>query len=228
LEVSGPLENGMWYYDWFYPPVLVEEIPPVPWKDGKGKTFGQKISFGSQSGTYLATGAHGYANKPGISEIPLERFIVDAVIAHVRAAPNEYVTLEKVRAAFEKSGSGLPRRGEAMLIATGWDRNWNKPNYILESPGLKTDLVEWAVKRKVGILGADIPSFDRTGRENFWPMFFASDSLLLAPLVNLTKEPDVSRARLFALPLKIRKSCASPCRAFLEIGVEPSKGRQNR
>jgi arylformamidase len=216
LEVSGPLETGMWYYHWFYPPVVVEELPPMAWKDGKGKTYGQKVSFGCQSGTYLATGAHAYKDKPDISEVPLERFVVDAVIARVEAAPNEYVTLEKVKDALRESGE-MPAEGEAFLIATGWDRFWNKENYISESPGLKHDLVRWIIDRKVGILGGDIPSFDRDGRENFFPEFFATDTLLLAPLVRLT-DAGVSRAKLTALPLKIEKSCASPCRAFLELG----------
>ena len=215
LEVSGPLETGMWYYDWFYPPVVVEELAPMLWKDGKGKTYGQKVSFGCQSGTYLATGAHAYRDKPNISDVPLERFMVDAVIARVEAAPNEYITLEKVEKALHESGE-TPSEGEALLIATGWDRYWNKSNYISESPGLKYDLVKWALERKVGILGADIPSFDRDGRENFFAEFFATDTLLLAPLINLA-EAAVSRAKLTALPLKIEKSCASPCRAFLEL-----------
>jgi len=216
LEVSGPLRTGMWYYDWFYPPVVVEELAPMPWKDGKGKTYGQKVSFGCQSGTYLATGAHTYKDKPTISEIPLESFMVDAVIARVEAAPNEYITLEKVKDALKESGE-MPSTGEALLIATGWDRYWNKKNYISESPGLKYDLVKWVLDMKLGILGADMPSFDRDGRENFFPEFFASDTLLLAPLVNLTRAK-VARAKLTALPLKIEKSCASPCRAFLELG----------
>jgi arylformamidase len=216
LEVSGPLATGMWYYDWFYPPVVVEELAPMAWKDGKGKTYGQKISFGCQSGTYLATGAHAYKDQPDISEIPLERLIVNAVIARVEAAPNEYITLEKVRQALDDSGE-IPSRGEALLIATGWDRYWNQKNYISESPGLKYDLVKWVLDMKLGILGSDIPSFDREGRENFFPEFFATDTLLLAPLVNLTRAK-VSSAKLTALPLRIEKSCASPCRAFLEPG----------
>ncbi|MDA4114860.1 MAG: cyclase family protein [Thaumarchaeota archaeon] len=216
LEVSGPLETGMRYYDWFYPPVVVEELEPMAWKDGKGKTYGQKVSFGCQSGTYLATGAHAYKDRPNISEVPLERFIVDAVIVRVEVAPREYITLEKVEDALMESGE-MPSEDEALLIATGWDRYWNKENYISQSPGLKYELVRWAIDRKVGILGSDIPSFDRDGRENFFPEFFATDTLLLAPLVNLTSA-GVSRARLTALPLKIAKSCASPCRAFLELG----------
>ena len=215
LEVSGPLRTGMWYYDWFYPPVVVEELAPMPWKDGKGKTYGQKVSFGCQSGTYLATGAHTYRDKPNISEVPLERFMVDAVIASVETAPNEYITLEKVKRALNDSRE-MPSEGEALLIATGWDTYWNEENYISESPGLKYDLVKWALERKVGILGGDMPSFDREGRENFFPEFFATDTLLLAPLINLTKAR-VPRAKLTALPLKIEKSCASPCRAFLEL-----------
>ena len=113
--------------------------------------------------------------------------------------------------------AGKPRRGARLSLSRlGWDRYWNKSNYISESPGLKYDLVKWALERKVGILGADIPSFDRDGRENFFAEFFATDTLLLAPLINLA-EAAVSRAKLTALPLKIEKSCASPCRAFLEL-----------
>ncbi len=215
VEVSGLLESGMWYYDWFYPPVVVEELTPLPWKDGKGKTYGQKVSFGCQSGTYIATGAHAFKNKPYISDIPLERFVIEAVIARVDAAPNEYITLEKVESALKKTGEE-PTRGEAFLIATGWDRYWNKPNYISKSPGLKYDLVKWGLDKKIGIFGADIPTFDRAGKENIWSEFYSSDTLLLAPLVNLTKT-NVTRAKLVALPLKIMKSCGSPCRAFLQV-----------
>jgi kynurenine formamidase len=96
VEVSGPIKTGMWYYDWFYPPVLVEELEPQSWKDGKGKTYGQMLSFGCQSGTYLATGAHLYKDRPNISDIPLERFMPDAVIVKVDVSPNEYIGLGKV------------------------------------------------------------------------------------------------------------------------------------
>ncbi len=54
------------------------------------------------------------------------------------------------------------------------------------------------------------------GKENFWPEFFAPDTLLLASLDKLTKV-EVSRAGFVTLPLKIKKSVGSPCRTFLQL-----------
>jgi len=215
IEISGQIEHGMWHYAPFYPAVTVEEIPPLEWPKGKGKVYGQKITFGAQSGTYIATGAHIYSDKPTIADIPLERFITNAVIARVDVKPRGRVTLEMVSLALEMAREEV-REGEALLIATGWDRYWNQTNFLTDSPGLSKDLVSWAVKRKLGILGSDLPVWDAKWEEDFWPELYGSDTLVLAPLVNLTKVP-VSRAHLCALPLKIKGACGSPCRAFLQL-----------
>jgi arylformamidase len=215
VEISGPLEEGMWYYEVLYPPVTVEEVAPIGWPHGDGKIYGQKITFGSQAGTHIATGAHIYEDKPDIASIPLDRFICSAVIARVAAGPLGRITLGDVRTALEEDDT-TPGAGEALLIATGWDRHWNTERYLAESPRLAADLVDWVLSENISLLGADIPLYDANWDENFWPALYASSTMPLAPLVNLGSI-DVSRARLVALPLAIKGSCGSPCRAFLEI-----------
>jgi hypothetical protein len=58
----------------------------------------------------------------------------------------------------------------------------------------------------------DSPLWDgRRDPQHFFPRFFQSDVLLLAPLVNIcaVHQP---RVRLVTLPLKARGVCAAPCR----------------
>ena len=57
---------------------------------------------------------------------------------------------------------------------------------------------------------------DLKEKPSFFPMFFRSDALLLAPLVNLAQVP-VPRVNLVVLPLRIRGACASPCRAIAVV-----------
>jgi arylformamidase len=215
IEISGPLEDGMWAGRSFYPPVAVDEIEPIPWPRGEGRIYGQRISFGSQSGTSVVTGAHLYPGAPSIADVPLDRLMTSAVIARVVVEPNGRVTLGAVRAALEEQGEE-PVQGDALLIATGWDAHWNDEGFLRDSPRLSGELVAWAIERKVAILGSDLPSWDADWSEGFWPSFYASGVLLLAPLVNLCTVPR-TRLDLVALPLAIRGSCGSPCRAFLKV-----------
>lgn len=215
FDITGPIEDGMWYARSFYPPTVVRDLPPQPWPSGEGSVYGQYISFGSQAGTNMATGAHLYEGRPDIASISLERLLVPAVIARVTAAAHQRIHLSDVAGALRRSGVA-PTRGGALLIATGWDRHWNEPWFLDASPGMAYDLVRWAVDQQLSILGTDFPAWDAHGSENFWPEFYASDVLPLAPLVNVNAVPAVE-AELIALPLKIRHSVGSPCRAILRV-----------
>ncbi len=215
VEISGTLERGMWDGTPFYPPFQVQEVPSEDWPKGKGKMYGQAITFGAQQGTSITTGAHLYPSKPSIGELPLERFITDAVIVKTSVSPKERITLEQLKAALNTVDQ-RPKKGEALLISTRWERYWNKQNFLSDSPRFAHELIEWVIDKHLGILGSDVPAWDAEWEEGFWPELYAADTLVLAPLVNLTKV-SVSRAKLYALPLKIKGACGSPCRAFLQI-----------
>jgi arylformamidase len=215
IDISGVMEEGMWYYEVLYPPVQVEELDPLDWPDGDGKIYGQKIVFGSQSGTHMATGAHIYADGPDIASIPIERCVAPAVIAEVEVEASQPILLGQVRDSL-KVRDVEPGPGDALIVATGWDEHWNTDRYLDESPRLSRELVDWAIDSGFSFLASDIPLYDTYWEEGFWPRLYASDTLVLAPLVDV-KGLDVTRARLIATPIKIKGSCGSPCRAFLEV-----------
>lgn len=215
IEISGPLRSGMWHYEVLYPPVRIEELPPLDWPEGSGKVYGQSVQFGAQAGTHIATGRHLFADAPDIASIPVDRCRCPASIVQVQAGAGSRITLDQVTTALE-GHEVQPREGEALLIATGWDRYWDDDRFLSGSPRLAYDLVEWAVDLGLAFLGSDIALYDADWDENFWPMLYRSTTLPLAPLVNLT-EVGVPRAQLTALPLRIEGACGSPCRAFLEL-----------
>jgi len=216
VDISGVLENGMWDYQPVYPAIRIEELPRPLWGDGEGEVRSQVMSFGGQSGSSIATGGHLFPDSPDISDISLDRLITDAVILEVEAVASGTIELDSVLQALDASGETV-EPGDALLIATGWDRFWNQPEFLAQSPGLSNELAQWVVERSVSLLGSDIPLFDPQWRQgNVLPPIYSSGTLVFAPLVNLSGH-GLARARLYALPIKVKGSCAAPCRAFLEF-----------
>lgn len=90
------------------------------------------------------------------------------------------------------------------MIYTGWDKMWNKENFVKESPHFTKKSMNWIIERGISILGLDIPcSEDPQNREDLNSALFKSGALLLAPVVNLA-QISRSRLKLIALPLKIK------------------------
>ena len=216
LEISGQIEDGMWDYRPVYPPVAVEELPRPSWGVGEGEVISQVLHLGGQSASSVATAGHLFPDSPDIADIPLDRLILSTVLLELDVKEGETIGLPAVLEALDRSGETL-RPGDGLLLATGWARYWNKPEFLAESPGLSNELANWVADQRLGLLGSDIPMYDPSWREGkVLPTIYASGTLVMAPLVNLTGH-GVSRARLYALPLSVKGACAAPCRAFLEV-----------
>lgn len=221
IDVSGPITTGMWHYgpphlDLPVPPVVIEQIDfPEPLK---GALIMDYLQMSSQTGTYLETARHVYAERESIDEVPIERsWMVPTVIAHTPRNAREKVTLQDVKRSLDQQGLTI-EPGDAVLLHTGWDREWDNPGrYLTDMPYVSRDVVYWLIDQKIGIWGADTPRADSPDDlQNFFGDFFKTDILLLAPLVNLGKVPAGPRKpRLVALPLKLDGACASPVRAVI-------------
>jgi kynurenine formamidase len=102
-----------------------------------------------------------------------------------------------------------------LLIGTGWDAHWHATDFLQDPPHFTGEAIEWILTQQVGLLGCDSPLWDgRHDPQHFFPRFFQTDTLLLAPLVNLGAVR-LPRVRLITLPLKVRGVCAAPCRAVV-------------
>jgi kynurenine formamidase len=212
IEISGPIEDGMWSYDDPYPTPSITQIPPPNWLEYP--VYSQIVSFAVQSGTYLETAAHMYADRITIDQLPLERcYGVDAVTLFIARKADQAITPDDLAQALEASGESL-RPGDALLVGTGWDKQWNQPDFVTHPPYFTAAAIDWVLDHGVGLLAGDSPRFDSPhDPQNFFPKFFQQDILLLAPVVNLD-QVQRARGKLTALPLPLKGACASPVRAL--------------
>ncbi|MEZ4866609.1 MAG: cyclase family protein [Caldilineaceae bacterium] len=212
IDISGPIEDGMWSYGDPYPTPRIEQIPPPAWLDYP--VYSQTVSMAVQSGTYLETAAHMDRSQMPIDQLPFARcYQIDAVALWIPKATNGAITVADLLAAQERQRVTL-RPGDALLVGTGWDQQWHEPNYVTDPPYFLAETIEWILAQQVALLGADTPRYDSPHNpQNFFPKFFQQDILLLAPLVNLDQVQQ-PRGKLTALPLKIKDACASPVRAL--------------
>ena len=221
VDISGPISSGMWHYGRPYldlpvPPVKVEQIDfPEPLR---GALIMDYVQMSSQTGTYLETARHVYAEREAIDEVPLERaWMVPTVVLHTPKDARGKVTLDDARRSLEEQGVSIDA-GDCVLIHTGWDREWGNPvRFLTDMPYVSRDVVYWLMDQRIGIFGADTPRADSPDDlQDFFGDFFKTDILLLAPVVNLHQVRQATpKPRVCALPLRLGGACASPVRAVL-------------
>lgn len=117
---------------------------------------------------------------------------------------------------------GTPRGGiapgEALLIQTGWGRQWNREGYVLRCPTFARRAIEWVVEQRIGIFGVDVPCIESAWSEDAAEekgglpgLLFRRGILLVAPLVNLERVK-ADRGVLFCLPLPVAGTSGAPAR----------------
>jgi arylformamidase len=213
IDIGGTLKHHMWAVEGNpFPLVEVAELPSLPHLPYT--VYAQTVFAPMQASTYLETAAHMDPGRIKIDELPLERLFTEAVVVHIPLGADEHITGLLLREALARAGETL-RRGDSLLIDTGWHAKWDDPDFLLYPPHFTAEAIEWILAREVGLLGCDSPLWDgRRDPQNFFPRFFESDTLLLAPLINLSAIQR-ARVRLVTLPLKVAGACAAPCRVIV-------------
>lgn len=219
IDLTGTLENNMWSYGDPLPRVSIENVSSLG--DGKYNENNYKITLGSISGTYLETGAHRLAGKKDLIDVPVEKFFMEAVVLKLKDKNSrEHISLEEVKAA-----KPLLKGARVLIISTGWERMWNKPDFVKDSPHFTREAFDWILDQNLEILGGDFPCFDDPrNSEGLVNKLFSKDLLILAPLVNLRKIPE-QKIKIIALPLKVKHTCGCPCRA---VAILEDKGEEPR
>jgi len=144
IDLTGTLEPGMWRYAGI-PAVEIEQVTSIETDGSAAHAF----RLATISGTYLETAAHHFHGRPAIDQVPPERFICDAAILRLgEKGPAQPVTAEELARA---AGDAEIRRGDALLVATGWDRMWNAPNFVDDSPYLTMEAMRWIVAHGISM-----------------------------------------------------------------------------
>lgn len=211
IDISGPIYSGMWQYCPSYPGAAISECEKPAFIPDDVECYCQKFEIGGQTGTYIETKAHLDSTATPVVDVPLDDLLFDAVIVRLEdKGPLERIALAELKASAPKI-----RKGDAVLVRSGWDRHWRAPHFVDESPHLSCEAAEWLLDRGIVLLGSDFPRFDNVDVPEFpWDRFFDRARFVLAPIVNLDAVTQ-DRVKLAAFPIKVEGAVSAPCRAAI-------------
>ncbi len=214
VDLSHVIEEGMTTFKGLPGPHLCDfwtrEASAANYEDGSTFQIG-RIDMVANTGTYVDSPFHRYAEGKDLSELPLASLAdLDGLLVR---APYEQGLAVDVPAF-----AGLDVRGKAVLVATGWDRFWRTDEYFADHPFLTAEAADWLVVNGAAFVGIDSHNIDdtRTRSRPVHSKLLGADIPVGEHLTNLDGLPD--RAfRFHAVPPKVKGMGTFPVRAYALI-----------
>jgi arylformamidase len=157
IELSHQIHHGLVTYPGLPGPEISDYFPreASPARYGPGTEFHiGRISMVANTGTYLDSPFHRFADGTDVAGVPLERVAdLEGVVVRIDAGGRAIDT-----DAF--ASHDVERR--AVLIHTGWDRHWATERYGTGNPFLTAAAADWLVKQQAGLVGIDSINIDDT------------------------------------------------------------------
>ncbi len=170
-----------------------------------------RIDMVSNTGTYIDTPFHRYADGKDLSEIGPERF-ADLPGLVLRVPHDQRIAIDA--ADFD----GLDVAGKAVLVHTGWSDRFGTPAYQIDHPFLTEAAARWLRDQGAVLVGIDSHNIDDT-RQRTRPVhtiLLGHEILIVEHLRGLDQLP-MSGFAFSAVPPKIRGMGTFPVRAFAAI-----------
>ena len=169
-----------------------------------------RIEMVANTGTYLDTPFHRYADGHDLAGLDLRRVVdVPGVVVDVPG---------------QEAGSrlldGLELTGAAVLFRTGWDRHWGTDRYgEPEHPFVGLDAAERLVEAKVAVVGIDSVNIDdtRTGERPIHSVLLGAGIPIVEHLRGLGRIGD-RPFRFSAVPPAVAGMGTFPVRAIAVVG----------
>jgi len=210
IDLSHTVEHGMVTYKGLPAPIICDylsrEASRARYAPGTEFHIGN-IEMVANTGTYLDSPFHRYADGLDLSQLPLERLAnLDTVVVRVPASQRSIG-----REWFERLQVG----GKAVLIATGWDRHWRTDQYFENHPFLSASAAQWLREAGASLVGIDSLNIDDTAdlARPVHSVLLGADIPIVEHLCGLGALPD-GGARFFAVPTKVKGFGTFPVRAF--------------
>lgn len=210
VDLSHTIEHGMITYKGVPAPIICDflgrEESRLHYAPGTEFHIG-KIEMVANTGTYLDSPFHRFADGKDLSELPLGSLAsLDGVV--VRATGEGRVIR---REAF----SGLDLRGKAVLVRTDWSRHWGSDAYFEGHPFLTEDAARHLADAGAALVGIDSYNIDDTadGRRPVHTILLGHEIPIVEHLTGLDALPGEG-FKFFAVPPKVRAFGTFPVRAF--------------
>src|SRR5687768_8818250 len=157
IDLSHTVEHGMITYKGLPAPIICDFLSREDshkfYAEGTEFNIG-KIEMVANTGTYVDSPFHRFADGIDLAELPLETLAdLDGIVVHVqefgRAIPAE---------AFQR----LEVKGKAVLIHTGWSRHWRTDQYFEGHPFLTRNAAQYLADAGAAFVGIDTYNIDDT------------------------------------------------------------------
>ena len=200
LCLSHLIEEEMPLFPGTEPP-SVERIFSVD-KDHFAET---RLSFSSHTGTHMDAPAHMIPGGKTLDHYNPGSFSGPGALIDVTAFSGKEIPL----AFLEKYRETIPTGGY-LLLYTGWDRLWGRPEYFDKYPVLAPETALWLVSLPLKGIGIDGPSFDPVeGPQRIHHILLGKGLLLVENLTGLGRIQGRSFS-FSAFPLLYRGADGAP------------------
>ena len=215
IDLSHTIEHGMITYRGLPAPLICDylswEASRELYAEGTEFHIG-RIDMVANTGTYLDSPFHRYADGKDLSELPLTSLAgLDGIVVRCEGR-------EITRECFE----GHEVAGRAVLLHTGWDRHWRTDGYFEEHPFLTADAALFLKQSGVKLVGIDSYNIDDAqGKARpSHSILLGSEIPIVEHMTGLSQVPETG-FQFFAVPPKVKAFGTFPVRCFAIVeGVE--------
>jgi hypothetical protein len=208
VDLSHTIEQGMITYRGLPAPLICDylsrEASRRLYAEGTEFHIG-RIDMVANTGTYLDSPFHRFADGKDLSELPLTSLA--GLEGTVVRCDGRKITRE----CFD----GLEVAGRAVLIHTGWDRHWRTDDYFEEHPFLTEEAALFLKQSGVKLVGIDSYNIDDT-RGKARPahsILLGSEIPIVEHMTGLEQVPETG-FQFFAVPPKVKAFGTFPVRCF--------------
>ena len=212
LDLSHTIEGGMITYKGLPAPLICDHLSREASRgnyDAGAEFQIGRIDMVGNTGTYLDSPFHRYADGDDLSALPLERLVCLPGVT-VRAKDIQAVDVEAFR--------GLDLLGKAVLIHTGWDQHWRTDAYFEDHPFVTEQAARYLVEAGATLVGIDSHNIDDTRGKSrpVHTVLLGAGIAIVEHMRGLEALPDQG-FRFSAAPPKITGFGTFPVRAFAEV-----------
>lgn len=214
IDLSHTIEHGLVTYKGLPAPIICDYLSREDSKHfySEGTEFQiGRIEMVANTGTYLDCPFHRFENGKDLSEVGLECFTdLEAVVFSIPFSE----TLEISEGHLKKH----ELKNKAVLINTGWDRNWNTEKYYDNHPFLTEGAANYLRECGVKLVGIDSHNIDCTSGKTrpVHTILLGAEILIVEHLCNLDLLPKEGFT-FSAIPPKFKGVGTFPVRAMAKV-----------
>lgn len=214
IDLSHTIEDGLVTYRGLPAPVICDYLSREEsrkfYEPGTEFQIG-RIEMVSNTGTYMDTPFHRYADGDDLSAIGLDRLIdLEGVIVRIPHSEKLAIT--------EEDFAGFDVAGKAVLVHTGWSEFWNTERYYGGDPFLTEDAARFLADAGAKLVGIDSHNIDDSSgnKRPVHSVLLGAGVLIVEHMRGLGDVP-ASGFAFTAVPPKFKGVGTFPVRAFAAV-----------